>query len=61
MRAPVGGGEGERIPSRLHAEHGPWLELDPRTLRSPPELKPKVQCLTNRTTLWSLLRKNNAS
>ena len=48
----VGGAEGEeeRVLSRFSAEHGAHVALDLMTLRSGPELKPGVRCLTDCTT-----------
>ena len=40
----------ERILSRLHAQHGTDMGLDLMTLRSGPELKSRVVCLTGRAT-----------
>ena len=53
-------GEGERIPSRLPAEHRDSLkvELDLKSLISGPELKPRVGHLTNCAPPGASLLKN---
>ena len=44
---PVGGGEGERIPSRIHiVSTEPYMGLNAQTVRLWPELKPRVRHLT---------------
>jgi len=46
-RGAGGEKERERISSRLHAEHRANLGLNLTTLRSGPDLKPRVGCLTD--------------
>ena len=45
-----GEGQRQRISGSLRAEHGVWAGLDLTTLKSWPELKPRVACLTDCAT-----------
>ena len=49
--ALAGGGEGERVLSRLHPEYRVHVGVNPTTLRSLSEPKLRIGCLTDSATV----------